>query len=95
MGHNDSPFGRPAPGGPIGRPGVRRPQGEFVVFSDNLLVMLFPNIVCLTVAPALTQNHKNQRKLIMEPQMKRTAAAKANPTNRGTLLKITNLIISI
>jgi hypothetical protein len=45
------PFGRPTPGRPIGRPGVGQPQGVFGVFSYYLLlVMLFFNMVCLTVA---------------------------------------------
>jgi hypothetical protein len=32
-GHNDTPFGRPTPGRPIGRLGVVHPQGIFGVFS--------------------------------------------------------------
>jgi hypothetical protein len=31
-GHNDTPFGWPAPGRPIGRPGSGRPQGIIGVF---------------------------------------------------------------
>jgi hypothetical protein len=46
-GHNDTPFGRPTPGRPIGHP-----QGVFGVFSYYSLVMLFLIVVCLTVAPA-------------------------------------------
>ena len=54
-GHNDTPFGRPTPGRPIGRPGVGHPQGVFGVFSYYKLVMLFLNMVCLTVA--LVKSH--------------------------------------
>jgi hypothetical protein len=32
-GHNDTPFGQPTPGRPIGRPGVGHPQGVFSVIS--------------------------------------------------------------
>jgi hypothetical protein len=32
-GHNDTPFGRPIPGWPIGRLGVGRPQGVIGFFS--------------------------------------------------------------
>jgi hypothetical protein len=32
-GHNDTPFGRPTPSRPIGRPGVGRLLGIFGVFS--------------------------------------------------------------
>jgi hypothetical protein len=32
-GHNDTPFGRPAPGRPSGRPGSGRPSGVFCIFS--------------------------------------------------------------
>jgi hypothetical protein len=31
-GHNDTPFGRPAPGRPSGRPGSGRPSGVFCMF---------------------------------------------------------------
>jgi hypothetical protein len=51
-GHNDTPFGRPTTGRPHGRPGVGHPQGVFGVFSYYLLVILFFNMVCLTVATA-------------------------------------------
>jgi hypothetical protein len=30
-GHNNTPFGRPTPGRPIGSPGVGRPSGPFCV----------------------------------------------------------------
>jgi hypothetical protein len=32
-GHNDTPFGRPAPGRPSGRPGSGRPSGIFCMFE--------------------------------------------------------------
>jgi hypothetical protein len=32
-GHNDMPFGQPAPGRPIGPPGVGHPSGVFGVFN--------------------------------------------------------------
>jgi hypothetical protein len=50
--HNDTPFGRPTPGWPIGHLGVGHPQGvfRFGVFSYYQLLMLFHNMVCLTVA---------------------------------------------
>jgi hypothetical protein len=38
------------PGRPIDRPGVGCPKGVFGVFSYYELVMLFLNMVCLTVA---------------------------------------------
>jgi hypothetical protein len=50
MGHSNTPFGRPTPGRHIGRPGVGNLQDVFGVFSYYLLVMLFLNMVCLTVA---------------------------------------------
>jgi hypothetical protein len=50
--HNDTPFGWPIPGRPIGWPGVGHPQGAFDVFGYYQLVMLFFNMVCLTVALA-------------------------------------------
>jgi hypothetical protein len=53
-GHNDTPFGQPTPGQPIGRPRVGPSQGIFGVFSYYHLVMLFLNMVCLIVAAALT-----------------------------------------
>jgi hypothetical protein len=52
MGHNDTPFGRPTPGQPIGHLGVGHPQSVFGVFSYYQLVMLFLNMVCLTMATA-------------------------------------------
>jgi hypothetical protein len=45
--HNDTPFGWPTPGWPIGLPGVGRPQGVFGGLSYNQLVILFFNIVPL------------------------------------------------
>jgi hypothetical protein len=39
-----------------GRPGVGHPQGVFCVFRYNKLVMLFLNMVCLTVGVALACN---------------------------------------
>jgi hypothetical protein len=32
-GHNETPFGQPTPGRPIGRPGVGHPSGECAVLS--------------------------------------------------------------
>jgi hypothetical protein len=49
----DTPFGRPTPEPPIGRPGVGHSRGIFGVFSYYQLVMLFLNMFCLTVAQAL------------------------------------------
>jgi hypothetical protein len=46
------PFGRLTPGRPIGRLGISHPQGVFGVFSYYQLVMLFLNVVCLTVTLA-------------------------------------------
>jgi hypothetical protein len=51
-GHNDTRFGQPTHGQPISCPGVGHPQGIFGVFSYYWLVMLFINMVCLTVALA-------------------------------------------
>jgi hypothetical protein len=51
-GHNDTPFGRPTPGRPIGRPGVCHPQGVFGAFRYYQLEMLSLTMVCLTVALA-------------------------------------------
>jgi hypothetical protein len=51
-GHNDTPFGWPTPGRPIHFPEVGHPQGVFGIFSYYQLVVLFLNIVCLTVAMA-------------------------------------------
>jgi hypothetical protein len=34
-GHNDTPFGRPIPSRPIGRPGADRPSGVFGFFLVN------------------------------------------------------------
>jgi hypothetical protein len=48
-GHDDTPFGRPTPGQPVGRPGAGHPHDVFGVFSYYQLVMLFLNMVCLTV----------------------------------------------
>jgi hypothetical protein len=36
-GHNDTPFGRPAPGRPSGRPGSGRPSGVFCMFHSLLI----------------------------------------------------------
>jgi hypothetical protein len=45
-GHNDTPFMRPTPGWPVGRPGVGRPKGVLGVFFNYYqLVMLIFNIV--------------------------------------------------
>jgi hypothetical protein len=44
-GHTDTPFRRPTPGRPIGRPGLAT-LGVIGVFSYYLLVMLFLNMVC-------------------------------------------------
>jgi uncharacterized membrane protein len=44
------PFGWPTLGRPIGRLEVGHPHGIFGVFSYYQLVMLFLNMVCLTVA---------------------------------------------
>jgi hypothetical protein len=52
MCHNDTRFGRLTPSWPAGRPGVGFPQGIFGVFSYNEIVMLFLNMVCLTMALA-------------------------------------------
>jgi hypothetical protein len=41
MGHNDTPFGQPTPGQPIGRPVVGRPQGVIGVF----LLLLINDII--------------------------------------------------
>jgi hypothetical protein len=49
-GHNNMPFGRPAPGRPSGRP-----SGVFCMFSYYLLVMLFIIMVCLTVGLAWSE----------------------------------------
>jgi hypothetical protein len=49
-GHNDTPFGQPTPSRPIGRRGVGHAQSVFGIFSYYLLVILFLNMVCLTVA---------------------------------------------
>jgi hypothetical protein len=46
-GHNDTPFGRPTPGRPIGCPVVGRPQGIFGGLSCYQLVTFFFNIVSL------------------------------------------------
>jgi hypothetical protein len=43
-GHNHTPFGRPTPGRPIGRPGVDRPKSVIGVFSYYELVVLFLNV---------------------------------------------------
>jgi hypothetical protein len=51
-GHNDTLFWRPTPSRPIGRPRVGHPQGVYGVFNYYQLVMVFLNIVCLTVALA-------------------------------------------
>jgi hypothetical protein len=58
-GHSDMLFGRPTPGRPLGRPGVSHPQGLFGVFNYYYLVMLFLNMVCLTVALA-KRRHKSR-----------------------------------
>jgi hypothetical protein len=47
FGHNDTPFGRPTQGKPIGRPGVGHPQSVFYVFSYYQSAMLFLKMVCL------------------------------------------------
>jgi WD40 repeat protein len=44
------PFGRPTPGQAIVRLGVARPKRVFGVFSYYRLVMLFLDMVCLTMA---------------------------------------------
>jgi hypothetical protein len=54
-GHKDTPFGKPIPGCPIGRPGVGHPQGIFGIFSYHYVVIVFSNMVCLTVALACTR----------------------------------------
>jgi hypothetical protein len=51
-GHNNTPFGRPTPGRPVGRLGVGHPQGVFGSFDFYQLVMLILNMVCLTVTLA-------------------------------------------
>jgi hypothetical protein len=53
-GLNDMPFWRPTPGRSSGRPGVGhlQPQGLLGVLSHYELVMLFLNMVCLTLALA-------------------------------------------
>jgi hypothetical protein len=48
------PFGRPTPSWADGRPGVDHPEGEFDVFSYYQLVILFLNMVCLTMALAIS-----------------------------------------
>jgi hypothetical protein len=50
--YNNMPLGRPTSGRHIGRLGVGHPQGVFGVFSYYQLVMLFLNMVCLTVVLA-------------------------------------------
>jgi hypothetical protein len=50
--HKGMPFGRPTPGRSIGSPGVSHLQGVFGVLSYYRLVMLFLNMVCLTMAVA-------------------------------------------
>jgi hypothetical protein len=40
-GHNDTPFGRPTPGRPIGRPGLDHPLGILVFFQ----LLLISNIL--------------------------------------------------
>jgi hypothetical protein len=42
-GHNDVPFGRPAPGRPSGRPGSGRPSGVFCILY--VLVLLISNVI--------------------------------------------------
>jgi hypothetical protein len=42
-GHNDTPFGRPTPGRPIGRPRVDHPQGIFCVY---LVLIRQGGLVC-------------------------------------------------
>jgi hypothetical protein len=46
-GPNDTPFGRPTPSQPIGRPLVGRPQGVIGVSS----LLLISNIIFLTSSP--------------------------------------------
>jgi hypothetical protein len=46
-GPNNTPFGQPTPGRPIGCPGVGRSLGVFGGFSYNQLVIIFSNIVPL------------------------------------------------
>jgi hypothetical protein len=52
-GHNNLSFGWSTSGRPIGHPGGGNPQGVFGVFSYYQLVMLFLNMVSLTMAHAL------------------------------------------
>jgi hypothetical protein len=49
----------------IGRLGIGHPQGAFGVFSYYQLVMLFLNMVCLTVA--LTKKYFNEVRLASTP----------------------------
>jgi hypothetical protein len=58
-------FGWPTPGRLIGRPGVGHPQGIFGVFSYCQLVILFLNMVYLTV-PELTWKKMTKRGMIQK-----------------------------
>jgi hypothetical protein len=46
-GHNDTPFGRPTPGRPIGRPGGWPPSEHIWFF----LLLLISNIIFKTLSP--------------------------------------------
>jgi hypothetical protein len=59
-GHDDTPFRWPTHSWPIGHLGVGYPQGVFSVFSYYWLVILFLNMVCLTVALAPRKKHDEE-----------------------------------
>jgi hypothetical protein len=65
-GHNDMPFGWPAPGRPVGRLGAALPPGVFGDFIQLLLlVILFLNIVPLIVefTESLAAKRPDERQL--------------------------------
>jgi hypothetical protein len=62
-GHNDTPFGQPTPGQPIGRPGVGCPSGIFGVFSYYLLVILVFNIVPLIMESTGSDEKRQQMRI--------------------------------
>jgi hypothetical protein len=62
-GLNDTHFGRPAQARPISRPGVRRPQGVFGVFSYYLLVIQYHFLGHFTSSPC-DPYHAEQKKSI-------------------------------
>jgi hypothetical protein len=65
------PFKRPTPSWPIGCPGVDHPQGILDVFSYYELVMLFSNMVCLTVALASQSLLRKSSKFCLLSEIRR------------------------